>query len=102
MKLEMSDEFIYQIKNKDKDIFKCFNTSKENVLRNNSNIKIYNGEWIKVKVNNFITHHVRPAETLEDISNQYNISIEKLKEDNNIENNKLFIGQRLKIFKSLA
>lgn len=99
MKIEMCDEFDYRITDENKDIFMDFNTSKENVLRNNKRIKTYKGEWVKVKVNQYISHYVRPAQTLEDIAKQYATSCEKLIADNALNSNKLFIGQMIKIYK---
>ena len=37
MKIEMCDQFYYRVQ--DEDIYNIFNTSKENILRNNKNIK---------------------------------------------------------------
>ena len=99
MKLKVCDEFFYRISDKDKDIFKDFNTSKENVLRNNERIKVYAGEWVEVCVNKFSTHFVRPAETINDIAQIYNLSVEKIQVDNNLKTSKLYIGQMLKIYK---
>lgn len=98
MKLELCDEFFYRVTDLNLDLCKEFNTSKENILRNNQNIKFYGGEMVKIKVNNFKTHFVKPAETLQQVADFYNIDVLKLKEDNNLEDNKLYIGQRLKIY----
>lgn len=98
MKIELCDEFFYRITATNMDIYKEFNTSNENILRNNQNIKFYSGETIKIKVNNFKTHFVKPAETLQKIADFYKVDILKLKEYNNLENDKLYIGQRLKIY----
>lgn len=99
MRIEICDEFFYRICNSKMDLFNKFNSCKENIKRNNNAIKLYNGEWVKVKVNDFIIHHVKPAESLEEISKKYCLDQLKLCEDNNLNNNKLFIGQRLKIYK---
>ena len=98
MKIELCDEFFYRVTDLNIDVYKEFNTSNENVLRNNKNLKYYNGEIIKIKVNDFKTHFVKPAETLQQIADSYGVDILKMKEDNNLENDKLFIGQRIKIF----
>lgn len=99
MKVELCDEFFYRITNPDVDLCKEFNTSKEKILRNNENIKLYVGEIVKIKVNDFQTHYVKPAETLQQIAENHKTNVEKLKHDNNLESDKLFIGQRLKIYK---
>ncbi len=97
MKIKMCEEFYYRAKEKDEDVYNKFNSSKEKVLRNNENIKIYAGEWIKIKQNDFITHFVKPVETIEQIARIYNTSAEQIIKDNNLEVSKLFIGQKLKI-----
>lgn len=95
MKIEMCDQFYYRVQ--DEDIYNIFNTSKENILRNNKNIKFYHGEWIKIKLNNFQTHIVKPMETIKLIAKQYNIDEQELQSWNNLKTEKLFIGQILKI-----
>lgn len=95
----MCNEFYFRIPNENFDIYSVLNTSKENVLRNNSKIKFYAGEYVKVKINDYISHVVKPAETLTLISNQYNVDVNKIIKDNMLNNNKLFIGQILKIYK---
>ena len=99
MKLDLCDEFFYRVCDEDLNINKTFNTCKENVLRNNEKIKLYSGEWIKIKVNNFITHHVKPTETLSSIAEIFGVDVQKIKQENNLKSDKLFIGQSLKIFK---
>ena len=99
MKIEMCDEFLYRVNDVKLDITDEFNTCKENILRNNSDLKFYNGEWVKIKVNNFITHHVKPAQTLTEIAKDYSVDLNKIKADNNLVADKLFIGQILRIYK---
>ncbi len=98
MRIEKCDEFFYRVSSLDKNIFKDLNIDYNNIVRNNNKIKIYVGEWIKVKVNNFIVHHVKPIENLNIIAKKYNINKEKLVEDNHLKCEKLFIGQEIKIF----
>lgn len=99
MKIEMCDEFYYKINHKGEKINTELNSCDENVLRNNNKISFYAGEWIKVKVNNYLTYIVKPAESLQDIANKYSISCDKIIFDNKLETKKLYIGQILKIFK---
>lgn len=99
MKIELCDDFFYRVDNVNLNIENEFNSCQENVLRNNINLKLYCGEWIKIKVNNFITHHVKPAQTLNSIAQIYGTDSKKIKDNNNLKNEKLFIGQRLKIYK---
>ena len=93
----MCDEFYYRTKESDEEIFNKFNTSQENVLRNKAKLKIYAGEWIKIKVNDDFIHHVKPIETIEQVANHYNITVEQIIKDNDLTSEKLFIGQPLKI-----
>ena len=98
MKIELCEEFFYRVNNEKLDFEQEFNSCKENILRNNENLKLYCGEWIKIKVNNFKIHHVKPAESLSSIAKFYGTDSKKIIEDNKLLNEKLFIGQRLKIY----
>ncbi len=96
MKFKMCKSFYYRIKNE--DVYSVFGTSKENVLRNNTNLKMYPGEIVKIKLNNYIVHYVKPMQTIEQIAKIYKVDCEKLLKDNMLINKKLFIGQQIKIF----
>ena len=100
MKLEMQPTFYYRVQMGDNLnlIYNKFNTCKENVLRNNPELEIYPGEYIRIKVNNFKTHIVKPAETIDKIASFYNVSVQSIVMDNALNSNKLFIGQMLKIY----
>lgn len=100
MEINVCKEFYYKVKDDDcfQSIINKFNTSKENVIRNNPEIKLYSGEWIYIKQNNYLTHIVKPAETLANIALYYGVNCEQIKQDNNLINEKLFIGQMLKIY----
>ncbi len=98
MEIKMCDEFYYRVADEKKNIFQEFNTSKANVLRNNPSINLYCGEWVKIKKNNFTVHCVKPAETLLNIAKEYGTEKEKIIKDNNLINDRLFIGQILKIY----
>ena len=100
MKIQPSKRFYYRIEDEDKKTFYLkFNTNKENVLRNDKNAKFHKGEWVRVKINDYISHIVKPAENLDKISTLYNISPEKIINDNDLKNNPIFIGKILKIYK---
>lgn len=101
MKVKLASEFFYRIQQNDdfKSLCKKFNTIETNIIRNNNQIPLYCGEMIKIKTNDYLTHFVKPTETIESISNKYDLSIEKLIRDNGLKNTKLFIGQRIKIYK---
>ena len=53
MKIELCEEFFYRVNNEKLDFEQEFNSCKENILRNNENLKFYCGEWIKIKVNKY-------------------------------------------------
>lgn len=97
MKFELCDEFFYRVSDEKLNLFAEFNTSKENLLRNNDKIRLYAGEWVKVKVNDYKTHCVKPMETLKQIANKYNVEMDYLKQKNDLKTDRVFIGQILKI-----
>jgi len=100
MAIKQCKQFYYRVQNGDDFLNICsrFNTSKENIIRNNNDLDLYVGELIIIKTNEFKTHIVKPTEKLIDIATKYDIDIEKLKLDNNLQTEKLFIGQMLKIY----
>lgn len=100
MKLELCNEFFYRIDNESMDLMSVFNTSKDNVYRNNSKIKIFRGELVKIKVNDFVLHIVKPTETLSDIAKKYGVNLSDVLKDNHLTNEKLFIGQTIRIYKN--
>lgn len=99
MNIEMEKAFYYRVQVGDKfeSLIQKFNTCKDNILRNNPDIPLYAGEWIFIKQNEFIMHCVKPMETLEFIAKKYKTTIEKIKIDNELKSDKLFIGQHIKI-----
>lgn len=98
----MLNNFKYRVLPGDTENSICvkFNTSKQNILRNNPQIPLYAGEWIEIEVNNFLSHIVKPMQTLDEISKLYGISVENIKEFNKLQTDKLYIGQLIKIAKS--
>lgn len=94
MKLKLCDEFFYRVKDKD-CLFNFFDTCEENLNRNNSNIKIYNGEYLKIKINDYVIHFVKPMQTLHNIAQIYNTTEEEIELRNDLKSKKLFIGQKL-------
>lgn len=97
--MEICKTFYYRILDGDNlsKICQQFNTCQENILRNNAEIPIYAGEWVKIKVNDYLTHFVRPTETLTTIAKTYSTTTENLIEENNLQSEKVFIGQKIKI-----
>lgn len=99
MEIKQCKEFFYRVSNNNEEVFNNFNTSKENILRNNETLPIYYGEWLKIKENDYIVHCVKPVETLEVIAKKYEVSCANIVEYNQLKTNKLYIGQILKIYK---
>ena len=97
MKIKPCKEFYFRVRDADLDFNKIF-SSKENVTRNNPNLKFFAGEWIKVKTNDYISHIVRPAETIGDISKKYDKPKAQILSENNLQSEKLYIGQLIKIY----
>lgn len=99
-KIKETKIFFYRVCAEDNlsEICKKFNSSKENILRNNSQIPLYPGEIIKIKQNDYLVHFVKPAETLKDICLQYGKTEDELKVENNLQTEKLYIGQEIKIY----
>ena len=99
--MNISREFYYRVKPNEKieSICEQFNTSNENIVRNNTNIALYAGEWIKIKVNDYTTHIVKPMDTLDSVATQNGITVDDIIKNNNLNTNKLYIGQSLKIYK---
>ena len=98
MELKIVETFFYRINGEKSmaDLYLKFNT--DTVVRNNPSINLYNGEWVKIKVNNYISHFVKPTENLTKIAEFYKIDKDKLIADNKLKGEKLFIGQLLRIF----
>ncbi len=61
---------------------------------NDGKTQVEEGDYVIVPFSAKAIHTVRPLETLKEIALKYNVSVEKLKKDNNIVA-PLFIGQQL-------
>lgn len=99
--IRMCNDFYYRVQSGDceQSIISKFNTSRDNIIRNNPSIALYSGEWIHIHINDYLTHIVKPMETIAKISKKYNISEDKIITDNSLITDRLYIGQRLKIKK---
>lgn len=99
MNIELCDKFFYRVQQSDTLFSLCerFNTCIENIERNNKDIDLYPGEVVFIKMNEFKVHIVKPTETLKNIAEKYGKSEQDIVLANNLSDNKLFIGQRLKI-----
>lgn len=98
--MELEKKFIYRVQENDTIISICekFNTSKDNILRNNNEIPLYEGEIIEITINDFKIYNVQPTDTIHLISKKFNVSVEEIKQANSLTSDKLFIGQILKIY----
>lgn len=100
MEIKQIKQFYYRVQPDDnlKILIEKFNTSKENILRNNPQIDLYAGEIVLIKENEYKTHIVKPMQTIEIVAEINNTTAEKIIKDNALQTNKLYIGQQLKIF----
>ena len=96
MDIKTSKEFWVKITS-EKAINEIEDKFNATVERNNNDLKLYSGEWVKVCVNEYKIHVVKPTENLVQIAEIYNISAQELMKQNNLKNEKVFISQRLKI-----
>ena len=80
MNIKQCKQFYYRIQDGDNLMNLCerFNTTKENIIRNNERLDLYVGEWVIVKTNDFKIHYVKPAETLSEIATKYRLTEEKI------------------------
>lgn len=90
---------LYQVKNGDSISSICiqFNANKNNIIRNNSLVDLYEGEVIKIVRKTNITHIVKPMETLSIIAQKYNVDVDEIIKTNNLSTKRLFVGQSLMI-----
>ena len=99
MEFKPVKQFYYRINGeKENELFKKFNTSQENILRNNNKLPLYKGEWVKISINDYILHIVKPMQNLDTIAKLYNVNTQQLIDWNNLACVKLFIGQQIKIY----
>ena len=86
----------YTVKNGDtlESIAKKFGVSKRYIIKNNI-ADIYQGLMIYLPETNFKTYTVQPFDTLSKISQKCNISVDDLMTKNNLENEYVFVGQKL-------
>ena len=72
-----------------------FNTDISNIeIVSNSDLN--EGEFVKInKCYNF-SHTVKPLDNLNMIAEKYNVTIEHIKTSNNLKDDRLFIGQKLR------
>ncbi len=100
MELNLSKTFLYRISPGDTlaNICTRFNTDKSNIIRNNPSLDLYVGEMVEIKVNDYIAHLVKPTETLASIAKIYDTTVQKIVNDNNLNESRLYIGQLIKIY----
>ena len=79
------------------DLARLNNFSKEKKLAIGEQLKVSNFTKMSGSVSNASYHIVVKGNTLYSLSKQYGITVEKLKELNNLKSNEILIGQRLKL-----
>jgi LysM repeat protein len=75
---------------------KKINNLKSNKIKLGQHLKIYSYDSTKISKDNKI-HIVSKGDTLYNISKKYNVSLKKLKEINNLKNDKIELKQKLQI-----
>ncbi|MBQ7798655.1 MAG: LysM peptidoglycan-binding domain-containing protein [Clostridia bacterium] len=92
-----SEIILYQVQKEDtlNTILSKFSITSNNIVRNNPNIDLYEGEIIKIINKSRIQHIVKPMETLNSIATKYNIDEEILVKLNKLNSKRLFVGQTL-------
>ena len=76
-------------------IARKFNVDIRNIVRNNPNIDLYEGEILKINRKSQVYHIVKPMENLLVIATKYNTSVEDIMIKNNLTSKRLFVGQNL-------
>lgn len=86
----------YTVKNGDtlESIAKKFGVSKKYIVKNNI-ADIYKGLMLYLPETNFKTYTVQPFDTLEKISEKCSISVDDLMSKNGLDNEYVFVGQKL-------
>ena len=91
-------EFIWVQVNSDDTIHSLlqkYNVGISSLIRNNPSIDLYEGEVVKIIRKTNLRHIVKPMETLLDISQKHNVSVDDLIKWNNLTSKRLFVGQAL-------
>lgn len=92
-------EVLYCVQKNDtlNKITQYYNIDINNIIRNNPNIDLYEGEVVKIVQQSRLQHIVKPMETLTTIAQKYNLDVDELIKCNNLTSKRLFIGQALSI-----
>lgn len=100
MKFNICKTFYYRVDDEDeKTLYSKFNSGSDSLFRNNKSIPLYKGEWVKIKVNDYQTYIVKPTDTIPEVAKKFGVNDDAIVGWNNLKTNRLFIGQRLKIYK---
>ena len=97
-----TNDFVWVQVQKDDDLNSILNRyqiSKNNIVRNNPNVDLYDGEMIKIVHTKHTQHIVKPMKTLLSIADKYNVDVDDLVSINNLNSKRLFIGQTLIVYK---
>ena len=76
------------------EIANCLGVSKSYILQHNSET-LYEGKVLFLPEVDLKTYIVKPFDSLQSIAKDKNISVEELKEKNQLDSDYLFVGQKL-------
>ena len=71
-----------------------FGITKSYILQNNQNC-LYEGQVLFFPDTNLQTYIVKPFDTIQSVANKFGITIEDIKRKNELDNELLFVGQKL-------
>lgn len=77
-------------------ISKLFSVPVDYIKQNNPG-GLYKGKMLFIPETNFMCYIVKPFDTLQKIANQFNTTTEKLRQKNSLDNDYVFIGQKIYI-----
>ena len=77
-------------------ISKLFGVPVEYIKQNNVG-SLYKGKILYLPESHFLCYIVKPFDTLQKIANQFNTTAEKLRIKNSLDNDYIFIGQKIYI-----
>ena len=64
-------------------------------IKNNNPGGLYKGKILFLPKTNFVCYVVKPFDTLQKIANNFGTTTEDLRQKNNLENDYVFIGQKI-------
>ena len=98
IKILKNKNFIYKVDNETlMDIVNKFKTNEAKIISDNklTNKDIEKGDVLYIENENNLIYTVKPLDNLTKIAKKFNVSINYIKEKNNLINEHIFIGQIL-------